>query len=90
MLRTLLEYNADLYGPAWKGISRWEPTSQAGSTCGHSDGKKPFRVRAAWNIRAAGLAERLNACGAEGLTGLSASGSKAATHLNQGVQPCTA
>lgn len=90
MLRTLLEYKADLYRPAWKGISRWEPTSQAGSTCGHSDGKKPFRVRAAWNILAAGLGERLNACGAEGLTGLSASGSEAATHLNQGVQPCTA
>ena len=90
MLRTLLEYNADLYGPALKGISRWQPASQAGSTCGHSDGKKPFRVRAAWNILAAGLAERLDACGAEGLTGVSPSGREAGTHLNQGVQLCTA
>ena len=39
---------------------------------------------------AAGLVERLNACGAESKTSVLASGSEAGTHLNQGVQPCAA
>ncbi|MCY4174100.1 MAG: hypothetical protein OXF25_08585 [Cyanobacteria bacterium MAG CAR3_bin_5] len=36
------------------------------------------------NILSAGLAERLNACGAERLTDLSAAGREAGTRLNQG------
>ena len=105
LLRTLLESKAEIYGREVKIISRWEPTSQTCSACGHRDGKKSLSVRAwrcsacgaehdrdvnaARNILAAGLAARLNACGAEGKTSVLASGSEAGTHLNQGVQPCT-
>ncbi|MXW11508.1 MAG: IS200/IS605 family element transposase accessory protein TnpB [Synechococcus sp. SB0662_bin_45] len=105
LLRTLLESKAEIYGREVKIISRWEPTSQTCSACGHRDGKKSLSVRAwrcsacgaehdrdvnaARNILAAGLAARLNACGAEGKTSVLASGSEVGTHLNQGVQPCT-
>ncbi|SAY39019.1 transposase, partial [Candidatus Synechococcus spongiarum] len=81
LLRTLLEAKAKLYGRQVKIISRWQPTSQTCSACGHSDGKQALSVRA-WrcsacgveqdrdgnadrNILAAGLGERQNACGAE-------------------------
>ena len=47
-------------------------------------------VNAARNILAAGLAERLNACGAESKTSVLASGTEAGTHLNQEVQLCPA
>ena len=106
LLRTLLESKAEIYGREVKIISRWESTSQACSACGHQGGKKALSVRAwrysacgtehhrdvnaARNILAAGLVERLNACGTERLTSVPASGSEAGTHLNQGVQPCAA
>ena len=106
MLRMLLEYKAERYGRELKMISRWEPTSQVCSTCGHRDGKKPLNVRtwtcsacgaehdrdvnAANNILAAGLVERLNGCGADGKTGSPALGPEASTHLNREVQRCTA
>ena len=106
MLRMLLEYKARRYSRELKTISRWEPTSQVCSTCGHRDGKKPLNVRtwtcsacgaehdrdinAAKNILAAGLAERFNGRGAEGKTGSPALGREASTHLNQELQRCTA
>ena len=102
LLRMLLEYKAKLYGRELQVISRWEPTSQRCSACGHRDGKKPLCVRAwtcsscgsehdrdvnaARNILAAGLAERLNACGAESQSSLLVSGSEAGTRLDQGGQ----
>ena len=105
LLRTLLASKAEIYGREVTIISRWEPTSQTSSACGHRDGKKALSVRAwrcsacgaehdrdmnaAKNILAAGLAERQNACGAEGLTSVLASGSEAGTHLNREVQRCT-
>ena len=74
MFRTLLEYKAECYGRQVRVISRWEPTSQRCSACGHKDGKKPLSVRtwtcpvcssehdpdsnAAKNILAVGQAER--------------------------------
>ena len=45
MFRTLLEYKAERYGCEVRVISRWEPTSQSCSACGHKDGKKPLSVR---------------------------------------------
>lgn len=106
LLRTLLESKAEIHGREVKIISRWEPTSQTCSACGYRDGKKALSVRAwrcsacgalhdrdinaAKNILAAGLVERLNACGAESRTSVLASGSEAGSHLNQGAQPCAA
>ncbi|KKZ10510.1 MAG: hypothetical protein TE42_09940 [Candidatus Synechococcus spongiarum SP3] len=106
MLRTLLEYRAKRYGRELQIISRWEPTSQTCSACGHRDGKKSLGVRtwtcsacsavhdrdvnAAQNILAASPAARLNGCGAESKTGLPASGSEASTRLDQGGQLCLA
>ena len=44
MFRTLLEYKAERYDCEVRVISRWEPTSQRCSECGHQDGKKPLSV----------------------------------------------
>ena len=106
MLRALLEAKAEQQGRRVVSINRWLPTSRICSACGHGEGTKDLSVRAwkcsacgaehdrDWNIAqsilAAGLAERLNACGVESKTDLSASGSEAGTHLNQGVQLRTA
>ena len=104
MFRTLLEYKRKLHGRSVKTVSRWEPISQTCSECGQRDGRKPLSVRvwkcsscgaeqdrdAAKNILAAGLAERLNACGAESRTSVLVSGREAGTRLNQEVQRCTA
>lgn len=76
----MLEYKAAKHGRHFGKIGRFEPTSQVCSTCGIKDGPKPLSVRewtcqecgtvhdrdinAAKNIRAAGQADRLNACGA--------------------------
>ena len=58
-----------------------------GSACG----TEPHRdVNAARKILAAGLGERLDACGGERWTRVVASGSEAGTHLNQEVRRCTA
>ena len=53
MFRTLLEYKAERYGRQLRVISRWEPTSQRCSACGHQDGKKPLSVRT-WTCSACG------------------------------------
>ena len=106
MFRTLLMAKAALYGREVSVISRWETTSRCCSNRGHRGGKKELSIRAwtcsacgtghdrdlngAKNILAAGLAERLNACGAERLTSVLASGCEGGTHLNQEVQPCAA
>ena len=100
MFRTLLEYKAERYGREVRVISRWEPTSQRCSACGHQDGKKPLSVRtwtcpvcgsahdrdinAAKNTLAAGLAERLNACGVKSKSSLLVSDPEAGTRLDQG------
>ena len=42
MFKTLLEYKASRYGREVVVVSRWEPTSQRCSSCGHLDGKKPL------------------------------------------------
>jgi len=102
---TLLECEAEQQGRGVVAINCWPSTSRACSACGHRDGKQSLSVCAWWcsacgaehhrdrtavkTILAAGLAERLNACGAEGKTGSPALGSEAGTHLTQGVQPCT-
>ena len=100
MFRTLLEYKAERYGRQVRVISRWEPTSQSCSECGHQDGKKPLSVRtwtcpvcgsahdrdinAAKNTLAAGQAERLNACGVKSKSSLLVSDPEAGTRLDQG------
>ena len=72
-----LEYKAVWYGRTFTKISRWYPSSQICSACGHRDGKKALSVRewacpecgtihdrdinAARNINTAGLAE-INGC----------------------------
>ena len=72
-----LEYKASWYGRTFVKISRWYPSSQICSACGHQDGKKALSVRewvcsecgtihdrdinAAININTAGLAE-INGC----------------------------
>ena len=100
MFRTLLEYKAERYGRQLRVISRWEPTSQSCSECGHTDGKKPLSVRtwtcpvfgsahdrdsnAAKNILAAGQVERLNACGVKSKSSLLVSDPEAGTRLDQG------
>jgi putative transposase len=77
--RSMLEYKGARYGRTVTRIGRFVPTSQVCSSCGTKDGKKSLKVRvwtclacgvihdrdvnAAKNILAAGLAERLNACG---------------------------
>ena len=101
MFRTLLEYKAEGYGREVWVISRWEPTSQRCSECGHQDGKKPLSVRTwtcaacgsahdrdingAKNILAAGQAERLNACGVKSKSSLLVSDPEAGTRLDQGA-----
>ena len=98
MFRTLLEYKAERYGCETRVISRWEPTSQRCSECGHTDGKKPLSVRtwtcaacgsahdrdinAAKNILAVGQAERLNACGVKSKSSLLVSDPEAGTRLD--------
>ena len=101
MFRTLLEYKAERYGRQLRVISRWEPTSQRCSECGHQDGKKPLSVRtwtcaacgsahdrdinAAKNILAPGQVERLNACGVKSKSSSLASGREAGTRLDRGA-----
>ena len=101
MFRTLLEYKAERYGREVRVISRWEPTSQSCSECGHQDGKKPLSVRtwtcaacgstherdsnAAKNTLAAGQAERLNACGVKSKSSLLVADPEAGTRLDQGA-----
>ena len=55
MFKTLLEYKAVLYGREVVVVSRWEPTSQRCSSCGHRDGKKPLSIRR-WTCSACGAA----------------------------------
>ena len=104
MFRTLLEYKAERYGREVRVISRWEPTSQRCSECGHQDGKKPLSVRtwtcaacgsehdrdsnAAKNTLAAGLAERLNACGVKSKSSSLVSDPEAGTRLDRGATMC--
>ena len=99
VFRRMLELKAENHGRDLVVISRWEPTSQRCSSCGHRDGKKPLSVRrwqcpncgadhdrdvnAAKNILAAGLAERLNGRGATRKTTSVAVGCEASTHLNR-------
>ncbi|MBP1919370.1 transposase [Youngiibacter multivorans] len=40
-----LQYKASWYGKEVIRISRWFPSSQICSECGHKDGKKPLHVR---------------------------------------------
>src|SRR5699024_6649787 len=40
-----LEYKAKWYGKQIVKISRWYPSSQICSECGHQDGKKPLEMR---------------------------------------------
>lgn len=72
-----LEYKSSWYGRTFVKISRWYPSSQICSFCGHKDGKKALNIRewicsecgtnhdrdtnAAININTAGLAE-INGC----------------------------
>ena len=102
MFRSLLEYKAERYGRQLRVISRWEPTSQRCSECGHKDGKKPLSVRtwtcsacgsahdrdsnAAKNILAAGQVERLNACGVKSKSSLLVSDPEAGTRLDRGAR----
>ena len=100
MFRTLLEYKAERYGREVRVISRWEPTSQSCSACGHQDGKKSLSVRtwtcpvcgsaherdsnAAKNTLAATQAERLNACGVKSKSSLLVADREAGTRLDRG------
>lgn len=43
--RTILAAKADMYGRDVAVISRWEPTSQTCSVCGHKEGRKKLSVR---------------------------------------------
>ncbi|MFJ4437242.1 RNA-guided endonuclease InsQ/TnpB family protein [Streptomyces sp. NPDC088923] len=49
----MLAYKAERYGRTLVKISRFEPTSQICSTCGHRDGPKPLSVRE-WTCGACG------------------------------------
>ncbi|WP_224299994.1 RNA-guided endonuclease InsQ/TnpB family protein [Streptomyces olivaceus] len=49
----MLTYKAERYGRTLIKISRFEPTSQICSTCGHRDGPKPLSVRE-WTCSACG------------------------------------
>ncbi|RVW00477.1 RNA-guided endonuclease InsQ/TnpB family protein [Rhodococcus spongiicola] len=77
----MLEYKAQRHGRTFVKIGRWFPSTRLCSGCGAAGAKKPLHVRkwicpcgavhdrdinAAKNILAAGRAERLNACGADG------------------------
>uniref|UniRef100_UPI0011DD6DB5 RNA-guided endonuclease TnpB family protein n=1 Tax=Caldalkalibacillus mannanilyticus TaxID=1418 RepID=UPI0011DD6DB5 len=42
---TKLEYKAKWYGKTILKISRWFPSSQICSHCGHQDGKKSLEIR---------------------------------------------
>src|SRR5690625_550768 len=42
---TKLEYKAKWYGKTIVKISRWFPSSQVCSECGHQDGRKPLEIR---------------------------------------------
>ncbi|WP_330131962.1 transposase [Rhodococcus artemisiae] len=74
----MLEEKARRYGRAFVRVDRWFPSSRLCSACGRIDGPKPLSIRewtclcgvvhdrdlnAAFNILAAGRAERRNACG---------------------------
>jgi IS605 OrfB family transposase len=78
MLIRLFEEKVEYYDREIVRVSQWAPTSQTCSVCGSPGGKKPLNIRvwqctecstvldynAAVNVLlAAGLAERLNACG---------------------------
>ncbi|GAA3471008.1 RNA-guided endonuclease InsQ/TnpB family protein [Nonomuraea roseola] len=80
-LRSMLEYKAAWYGRELVVIDRWFPSSKLCSACGLVRGDLSLGVRswtcacgavhdrdvnAAKNILAAGLADRQNACGADG------------------------
>ena len=43
--RTMLEAKAEMYGRDVAVISRWEPTSQVCSCCGHREGRKKLSIR---------------------------------------------
>lgn len=43
--RTMLEAKAEMYGRDVVVISRWEPTSQTCSCCGHREGRKKLSIR---------------------------------------------
>ena len=43
--RTMLEAKAEMYGREVAVISRWEPTSQTCSCCGHREGRKKLSIR---------------------------------------------
>lgn len=43
--RTMLEAKAEMYGRDVQVVSRWEPTSQTCSECGHKEGRKSLSVR---------------------------------------------
>ena len=43
--RTMLEAKAEMYGRELNVISRWEPTSQTCSCCGHREGRKKLSIR---------------------------------------------
>lgn len=80
-----LEYKAAWHGRTFVKISRWYPSSQICSACGHRDGKKALNVRewtcsecgtihdrdvnAACNINVAGMAELKNTDGQSGING---------------------
>ncbi|WP_129688009.1 IS200/IS605 family element RNA-guided endonuclease TnpB [Gottfriedia acidiceleris] len=42
---TKLEYKAKWYGKTIMKVSKWFPSSQICSDCGHTDGKKPLEIR---------------------------------------------
>lgn len=81
-----LEYKSAWYGRTFVKVSRWLPSSQICSCCGHRDGKKALNIRewtcsecgtihdrdvnAAINIRQAGLAE-LSGINTDGQSGIS-------------------
>jgi putative transposase len=56
LLVRLLEHKAAQHGRRVVKISRWEPTSQTCSACGHRDGPKPLSIRA-WACQACGVVQ---------------------------------